>query len=54
VLVVADCPGWDLEMVEQLAGVAGVLGGDQGDFTQYAQRPQRNIFKVAYRRANHV
>ena len=41
----------DIEMGQQLAGVAGVFGGNQGGFPQNAQRAQRDVLEIADRRA---
>ena len=44
----------DAEMLQQLAGVARVLGGDDVALAQHAQRAQRDVLKIADGRGNEV
>jgi hypothetical protein len=44
----------DVEMRQQLPGVPGVLGSDEIDLFEYAQRSQCDVFEVAYRSAYYI
>ena len=52
--VVADSGGTDVEVVEQLLGLARVLAGDLVDRAQHTQRAQGDVFQVADGRGDEV
>ena len=54
VFVVADLGGCDLKMLEQLASVSGIFGGDQVYGLQQAHGPKGHVFEVAQGGAHHV
>ncbi len=39
--------GVDARMRQQLAGAAGILGGNHASLAQHPQRPQRDVLQVA-------
>src|SRR3984957_6894938 len=54
VFVIARRPRGDRKMVEQLLRLPRIFAGDQVNFFQYAQRPQRNVFEIPDRRSDQI
>jgi catechol 2,3-dioxygenase-like lactoylglutathione lyase family enzyme len=54
VLVVGLAGRADIIAIQQPLGVACILGGDQAGRAQHPQCPQRQIFRVADRRADEI
>ena len=55
VFVIAEQGFTNIVMIEKLSGVAGILARDNRHFlTENAQRAQRNVLQVSYRRSDQV
>src|SRR3984957_20132136 len=54
VFVIARRPRGDRKVIEQLLRLPRIFAGDQVNFFQYAQRPQRNVFEVPDRRSDEI